>query len=123
MVFVAPLLFVLALMVAAGSFPWKDAEARQRTPFALIMLAPPIAAVLWGIAFRVDPFSGAGRTNGPWVFEVLNWLFAASAAAPFALLPFLKGARWFVISSGLALFLTTTVAVMVASFGLSGRLF
>lgn len=108
-----PRLLALLALIALGAIsalPHDLLPLRRRLPMLILLVMPWIGALVTGPLIDDRTYGGAPPPD--WMVPAqLGWL-AASAILPLAMLPFLRGARHFVLALGIFNFaLTAFVAV------------
>ena len=91
-------LFLACLAGAAMTFPRHDPAMRRRLVWALLLLAPFVAAVALG-PLVLDPHA-MNEARRAWMERAQYAALAACVAIALALLAFMRGARLFVLSLG-----------------------
>ena len=93
-----PLMFISGLLGALVTFPWRNAEARNKLPILAVLLIPPAVAFLWGQIFVVEPGT---HPHPDWMAQALLLPICLSLLLPPLLIGIRRTPSWFTLSFGL----------------------
>lgn len=117
--YVVPALFVIGVLGALATFPWRRAGERRRLWLLAFLSMPPVAAFLWGEAFRVEPGS-LSHPVASWRPGFLWLALLVSVTLPIPFTYRMAGARLFTLSVSLAMAAATVVAGFLALMSVTG---